>query len=474
MAIYSCNLASVGRTTHAAGTAGAHLRYIAREDAEPVLAVHAMPLDPVDARTWMDRQEMADRKNARVLDKIRIALPRELSKEQRLQLARDFCEDLTGNRIPWMLAIHQEGKDAQNPHAHIVVRDRDLESGRRVLRLSDSAREREAAGLEPKAVEWIRRRWEAAANAALERAGHEQRVDRRTLDAQGIEREPTIHLGPRGMFVDGHVHRPCSKKKMNALGREVDYPTIDRGRTRKERHAEIIDLNLERAARSPDVETRAWARFEKAQAAADRKLAYELAAIARQHTREERRVLATHRDAARALKGEHRRARDEARSEHRHQAAPLRQALREKQAQERAALKTDQSSLWRRIARAIDITGGAKRRQKEERQRLSAAQKLKRREQTLAALSRWQNTRDSLENHYTPLRSTLDDALGKARSDLRDMRRRVDAMIEARRQVRESARERERRQLMEALQLARKTGRDHHIDRQRPSPGRSC
>lgn len=472
MAIYSCNLASVGRTTHAAGTAGAHLRYIAREDAEPVLAVHAMPSDPVDARTWMDRQEMADRKNARVLDKIRIALPRELSKEQRLQLARDFCEELTGNRIPWMLAIHQEGKDAHNPHAHIVVRDRDLESGKRVLRLSDSAREREAAGLEPKAVEWIRQRWEASANAALERAGQEQRVDRRTLDAQGIEREPTIHLGPRGMFVDGHVHRPRSKKKMNALGREVDYPAIDRGRTRKERHAEIIDLNLERAARSPDVETRAWAKFEKAQAAADRKLAYELAAIARRHTREERRVLSAHRNEVRALRTEHKRARDEARSEHRRQAAPVRQALRENQARERAALKTEQSSFWRRIARAIDITGGTKRRQKEARQLLSATHKMERREHALAALSRWQQTRDSLESHYAPLRAALDDALGKTRGDLRDMRTRVNAMIEARLQLRESVRERERRDLQTNLQLSR--GSDHlAFGRERPGPGRS-
>ncbi len=472
MAIYSCNLASVGRTTHAAGTAGAHLRYIAREDAEPVLASHAMPLDPVEARTWMDRQEMADRKNARVLDKIRIAIPRELSREERLQLVRDFCEDVTGNRVPWMFAIHQEGHDAQNPHAHIVVRDRDLETGKRFLRLSDSSRERESAGLEPKAVEWIRKRWEACANTALERKGLEERVDRRTLDAQGIDREPTIHLGPRGMFVDGHVHRPRSRKKTNALGREVDYPTIDQGRTRKERHAEIIDLKLERAARSPDAETRAWAKFEKAQGAADRRLAYELAAIARKHTREERRVLTVHRDAARVLRAEHRRARDQARADHRQQVAPARSALQAKQAQERAALKTEQSSIWRRITRAIDITGGARRRQKEQRQRLIAAHKLERREQVLAALSKWEQARDSLDNHYTPLRSALDDALGKARGDLRDMRTRVDAMIEARRQVRETARERERRQLADALQLGRQNDKALTLRRERPAPGR--
>ena len=79
VAIYSCNLMSVGRTTHAAGTAGAHLRYISREDAEPVVQCEHMPASPAEARTWMDNQEAADRKNARVLDKVRLALPRELS-----------------------------------------------------------------------------------------------------------------------------------------------------------------------------------------------------------------------------------------------------------------------------------------------------------------------------------------------------------------------------------------------------------
>jgi hypothetical protein len=33
MAIYSCNLKSIGRTTHQAGTAGAHIRYISRSEA---------------------------------------------------------------------------------------------------------------------------------------------------------------------------------------------------------------------------------------------------------------------------------------------------------------------------------------------------------------------------------------------------------------------------------------------------------
>lgn len=97
---------------------------------------------------------------------------------------------------------------------------------------------------------------------------------------------------------------------------------------------------------------------------------------------------------------------------------------------------------------------------------------MERREHALAALSRWQQTRDSLENHYAPLRAALDDALGMTRGDLRDMRTRVNAMIEARLQLRESVRERERRDLQTNLQLSR--GSDHlAFGRERPGPGRS-
>src|SRR3546814_15584260 len=43
VAIYSCNLKSIGRTTHAPGTAGAHIRYISRPEAHPVILSADMP-----------------------------------------------------------------------------------------------------------------------------------------------------------------------------------------------------------------------------------------------------------------------------------------------------------------------------------------------------------------------------------------------------------------------------------------------
>jgi hypothetical protein len=355
MAIYSCNLTSIGRTTHAAGTAGAHIRYIARPDAQPVIIAGHMPADAVEARNWIDRAERAARKNARMLDKIRIALPRELDESQRAALVRAFMADLLGGRrIPWFAAIHQSGKDADNPHVHIDVHDRDPETGRRVLRLSDSTRDRIKAGLPgPKAVNWIRERWEVVCNRALADAGIDARIDHRTLEAQGIDRQPTIHEGPRASHINDNVRRPRSKKKVNGAGRVIDYPSIDQGKTRREFNAHIIDLNLERAVRSGNPETAAWAQFEKRQAEQDRRLEKELKAEQRARTKEERMVSATYTAQQRRLRAELRLKARQAKEQVQVKFARTRESLRKRQDEQRQALRQKHKGFLARIARRL-------------------------------------------------------------------------------------------------------------------------
>ncbi|HCE03370.1 MAG TPA: conjugal transfer protein TraA, partial [Acidobacteria bacterium] len=128
------------------------------------------------------------------MDKVMVALPRELDAIERAELVTAFACEVTKGRVPWVAAIHDMGKDAQNPHAHFAFRDKDIDTGKRVLRLSDSERDRTKAGLEPNGTEWLRMTWERCANEALEKAGHAARIDRRSLEAQGIEREPTVHI----------------------------------------------------------------------------------------------------------------------------------------------------------------------------------------------------------------------------------------------------------------------------------------
>ena len=355
MAIYSCNLKSIGRTTHTAGTAGAHIRYIARPDAQPALFADHMPHDPYQARNWIDRAERASRKNARVLDKIRIALPRELDEVQRAALVEQYMADLTGGkRVPWYAAIHQTGTDAHNPHVHIAVHDRDIETGKRVLRLSDSTRDRIKAGLPgPKAVDWIRDRWEIVCNRALEQAGYEARINRRTLEAQGIDRLPTIHEGPRAQHINDNVKRPKSKSVTNGAGRVIDYPVIDKGKTRREFNAHIIDLNLERGIRTGNPETAAWAQFEKEQAADDRALEKQLAKEQRARTKETRTASAKYTAQRRRARAEHRLKSRQTQKQVQTKFGKRRDGLRERQGEQRQALRQKQKDLIARIARRL-------------------------------------------------------------------------------------------------------------------------
>ena len=185
MALFSLHHSTVGRTTHKAGTAGAHVRYIFRPGAQADRVVNRMPDDPAQARKWMDRRERTLRKNARVIDKIMVALPRELHPLQRRKLVRNFCEHVAKNRAPYCAAIHQvSGNDRNNPHAHIVIHDRDLVTGKTVAQLSNKH-----------STEYLRRLWEQMSNAALERAGQPIQIDRRSYQAQDIEKQPTRHRG---------------------------------------------------------------------------------------------------------------------------------------------------------------------------------------------------------------------------------------------------------------------------------------
>ena len=186
VAIYSLHLRSVGRTTHAPRTAGAHLRYITRPEARADLLAGRMPIERHAARRWLDREERRDRQNARVIDKLTVALPRELDPLQRRGLVMAFAERVTQGRAAWFAAIHQSGRDAHNPHAHIVIRDRDPETGKRVALLSEKG-----------ACRNIRLLWELAVNAALEAQGSPQRVTRLSHAVRGIETLPQRHRGPQ-------------------------------------------------------------------------------------------------------------------------------------------------------------------------------------------------------------------------------------------------------------------------------------
>lgn len=80
-------------------------------------------------------------------------------------------------------AIHDTKADADNPHCHLVLRDRHIETGKRAVNMSEKG-----------STERTRELWETVANEALEAAGSDARIDRRSLIDQGItDRRPQGH-----------------------------------------------------------------------------------------------------------------------------------------------------------------------------------------------------------------------------------------------------------------------------------------
>ncbi len=268
MAIYSLNHKALGKTRQKqALTAGAHCRYITRAKACTHVMSRHMPSDASKAKAWIEQQEKSDRKNARVCDKVMLALPKELTAEQQHGLVKDFAEDITQGRVPWLAAFHTQGKDEHNPHCHMVIRDRDHETGRRVLYTSAGPKERKQfakKGISTLRTQDMRETWAEHANQALEKAGSQERIDHRSLKDQEQEREPTIHEGVRARQLDAKGIRPRSRERRfyNGIGarrqktRQVDYRRIDRGRTRQEVNADI------RLVQSAEVDARAAAQKE--------------------------------------------------------------------------------------------------------------------------------------------------------------------------------------------------------------------
>jgi hypothetical protein len=116
-----------------------------------------------------------------------------------------------------MAGIHDLGEDAHNPHAHIIIRDKDRETGKRVFGTSEKG-----------STDRLRQIWEDVANQALERAGIEARIDRRSLADQGIERTAGLHAGPNVLAMEERGLRPVSLPKEVENGRVIDWPEITR------------------------------------------------------------------------------------------------------------------------------------------------------------------------------------------------------------------------------------------------------
>ncbi|ESQ76554.1 Ti-type conjugative transfer relaxase TraA [Asticcacaulis sp. YBE204] len=186
---------------------------------------------------WNAAEAAEKRKDARVAREFEIALPHELSAEERLDLTRDFAQTLADRfNVAVDFAIHSpdDDTDIRNHHAHVMITTREVTKDG----LGDKTTlERENRWLienglptSQQQLKDIRQEWEAIANLHLARAGHEIRIDHRSHEDRGLEIEPTQHMG---------VHAT----QMQRQGKDVERQRLEEEAARK---------NAERIRQNPD------------------------------------------------------------------------------------------------------------------------------------------------------------------------------------------------------------------------------
>jgi hypothetical protein len=171
-----------------------------------------------DPETLWNRAEAAEtRINSQVAREYEIALPSAVSADDREGIARSFAQGLVNRYgVAVTVAIHEPSRygDDRNFHAHILTTTRAIEEdgfGKKTRVLDDRK-------TGPQEVLFVRQYAAALINDALERAGVDERVDHRSFEARGIDREPTEHLGPGA----AEIEREGKQSERGDRNREIE------------------------------------------------------------------------------------------------------------------------------------------------------------------------------------------------------------------------------------------------------------
>lgn len=144
-------------------------------------------------RLWNEAEKAEARKDAQVAREIEVALPIELPKHQQIILLERFVQsEFVKQGMIADVCIHDK---PGNPHAHILLTTRTINASGFGQKNRDwNAKEQ---------LEKWREQWAVRANRRLAVAGSRACIDHRTLEAQGINRLPTVHIGTKNFALHG-------------------------------------------------------------------------------------------------------------------------------------------------------------------------------------------------------------------------------------------------------------------------------
>ena len=189
---------------------------------------------------WNEVEAGEVRKDAQLSREVEFAIPRELSQQRGIDLARDFVKsEFVDRGMIADLNVHLDvGADGlPKPHAHVMLTMREVGEDGFGAKVRDWNK--------TELVQTWRERWADHVNARLASLDIDARIDHRSLEAQGIDLEPQNKIGP-------------AASRMERDGLEVE---------RVAEHAEIARRNGARIIENPsfalDAITRQQATFTK-------------------------------------------------------------------------------------------------------------------------------------------------------------------------------------------------------------------
>lgn len=180
-------------TDHATGEAKHYLARKARVIFSGIFGPSEAPEWARDReQLWNEVERTENRRNSTLAREYEASLPAELNETQRLWLVQDFVRAVfVRNGFMVDVAIHDpdRGADARNVHVHFLFPERRIDANGFAAKKDRGLHKREL-------LYTVRKRWADLVNAHLARHGYANvRVDHRSLKGQGVDRQPTIHMG---------------------------------------------------------------------------------------------------------------------------------------------------------------------------------------------------------------------------------------------------------------------------------------
>jgi hypothetical protein len=271
MAIFSMRMQVIGRSAGRSATAAAAYRsgeqltdkrtgqvhdYTGKSDiyASEILGPENAPSRLRDRSTlWNEVEQVEKRKDAQLSREVMVALPVELSHEQKELLIRDYVQgEFVSQGMIADIGYHDF--DSHNPHAHIMLTMRDVDADGFGKKRRDWNKRAE--------IERHRRAWAESVNKALEQAGYDERIDHRSLKAQGIDREPQIHLGAKVLEMEARgiqTRVGDESRRISKRNRELKRQEAKREKLQAEIAAEQKAEQLSAQLKAFDVSDRASA-----------------------------------------------------------------------------------------------------------------------------------------------------------------------------------------------------------------------